>query len=114
MYNVQLIHSFHCFEFIELTLPYYFPTTSNGLLLKWGFKQPRGMGNTQGRHSTDLQDPIHPLEAEKPDSLPNIVVILIDSWNRRALTPECMPHTYQFAKQNQWYTNVVGLDEFRI
>ena len=86
-------------------LPYYFPTTSNGLLLKWGFKQPRGMGNTQGRHSTDLQYPIHPLEAEKPDSLPNIVVILIDSWNRRALTPECMPHTYQFAKQNQWYTN---------
>ena len=63
------------------------------------------MGNTQGRHSTDLQYPIHPLEAEKPDSLPNIVVILIDSWNRRALTPECMPHTYQFAKQNQWYTN---------
>ena len=22
MYNVQLIHSFHCFEFIELTLTY--------------------------------------------------------------------------------------------
>lgn len=25
-------------------LPYYFPTTSNGLLLKWGCKQPRGVG----------------------------------------------------------------------
>ena len=24
MYNVQLIHSFHCFEFIELTLSYVY------------------------------------------------------------------------------------------
>ena len=28
MYNVQLTHSFHCFEFIELTLDYIFYVTS--------------------------------------------------------------------------------------
>lgn len=32
-------------------LPYYFPTTSNGLLLKWGCKQPRGVGQTNGTRS---------------------------------------------------------------
>ena len=86
-------------------LPYYFPTTSNGSLLKWGCKQPRRVGQTDGRQSTDLLYPVHQLETVEPDSLPNIVVILLDSWNRRALTPECMPHTYQFAEQNQWFAN---------
>ena len=42
---------------------------------------------------------------ETPDSLPNILIILLDSWNKRALTPECMPHLYRFAQENQWYTN---------
>ena len=51
---------------------------------------------------------MHQLETVEPDSLPNIVVILLDSWNRRALTPECMPHTYQFAEQNQWFANHVS------
>lgn len=89
-------------------LPYYFPTTSNGLLLKWGCKQPRRVGQASGRQSTDLLYPVHQLETVEPDSLPNIVVILLDSWNRRALTPECMPHTYQFAEQNQWFANHVS------
>lgn len=63
---------------------------------------------TSGRQSTDLLYPVHQLETVEPDSLPNIVVILLDSWNRRALTPECMPHTYQFAEQNQWFANHVS------
>ena len=42
---------------------------------------------------------------ETPDSLPHILIILLDSWNKRALTPECMPHLYRFAQENQWYTN---------
>ena len=41
----------------------------------------------------------------KPESLPNIVVILLDSWNKRTLNAENMPNTYQFARQNQWFTN---------
>ena len=92
-------------------LPYYFPTTSNGLLLKLGCTPPReSMIQMNGKQSTDIQYPIQPLQKEKmnPDSLPNIIFILIDSWNTRSLTAECMPNAYQFAQQNQWFSNHVS------
>ena len=75
-------------------LPYYFPTTANGLLLKLGCTPPREcMIQMNGKQSADIQYPIQPLQKEKmnPDSLPNIIFILIDSWNTRSLTAECMP-----------------------
>ena len=83
-------------------LPYYFPTTSNGLLLKLGCTPPReSMIQMNGKQSADIQYPIQPLQKEKmnPDSLPNIIFILIDSWNTRSLTAECMPNAYQFASK---------------
>ena len=92
-------------------LPYYFPTTSNGLLLKLGCTPPReSMIQMNGKQSADIQYPIQPLQKEKlnPDSLPNIIFILIDSWNSRSLTAECMPNAYQFAQQNQWFSNHVS------
>ena len=57
-------------------LPYYFPTTSNGLLLKLGCTPPReSMIQMNGKQSADVQYPIQPLQKEKmnPDSLPNII-----------------------------------------
>lgn len=92
-------------------LPYYFPTTSNGLLLKLGCTPPReSMIQMNGKQSADIQYPIQPLQKEKmnPDSLPNIIFILIDSRNTRSLTAECMPNAYQFAQQNQWFSNHVS------
>lgn len=92
-------------------LPYYFPTTSNGLLLKLGCTPPReSMIQMNGKQSADIQYPIQPLQKEKmnPNSLPNIIFILIDSWNSRSLTAECMPNAYQFAQQNQWFSNHVS------
>ena len=92
-------------------LPYYFPTTSNGLLLKLGCTPHReSMIQMNGKQSADIQYPIQPLQKEKmnPDSLPNIIFILIDSWNTRSLTAECMPNAYQFAQQNQWFSNHVS------
>ncbi len=86
-------------------LPYYFPTTASGLLLDWGCKQPRTVSGLDSRQGGDVLYPLHPLETVKPDTLPNIVLILLDSWNRRALTEECMPNTYRFASENQWFTN---------
>ena len=43
-------------------LPYYFPTTSNGLLLKLGCTPPReSMIQMNGKQSADIQYPIQPL-----------------------------------------------------
>lgn len=86
-------------------LPYYFPTSANRFLMEHGFEAPKGVGIVNGKQSEDIQYPIHPLEEVTPDSLPNIVVILLDSWNKRTLNAENMPNTYQFAQQNQWFTN---------
>ena len=86
-------------------LPYYFPTSADRFLMKHGFKQPKGIANINGKHSDDILYPIRPLKIVTPDSLPNIVVILLDSWSKRTLNAENMPNTYRFAQQNQWFAN---------
>lgn len=84
-------------------LPYYFPTSANGLLMDLGFLPPTqatgemDLGNGNG----EINYPIKPLEITEKDSLTNIVFILIDSWNPRALTEECMPNIYRYAEENQ-------------
>lgn len=88
-------------------LPYYFPTTSSRMMQeKFGLTPPESYGNlSMGEGTGDICYPVHPLQMEKRDSLPNIVFIMIDSWNRRTLTPECMPNVYAWAQKNQWYRN---------
>lgn len=90
-------------------LPYYFPTTAYGFMVRHGFVAPEDYHDlATGSGSSDVQYPLHDLVTETPDSLPNIVFILIDSWNRRAFTPECMPTAYDFAQRNQWFANHVS------
>lgn len=89
-------------------LPYYFPTSANGVLMDCGFLPPTkteqiDLGNGNG----EINYPLKPLETTDNgrDSVKNIVFILIDSWNPRALTEECMPHVFQYAKKNQLFSN---------
>lgn len=87
-------------------LPYYFPTTAYGLMTKMGFTPPVNNGaDSLGSVSGDVIYPLHPIVADSTTQHPNIVMILIDSWNTRSLTPECMPHVYQYAQANNWYQN---------
>lgn len=88
-------------------VPYYFPLSTSDLLEDMGFE----------RHTIQVDeitdgDFIYPLHAIKTDTTltkrPNILVILIDSWSRRALTEECMPNLWQLAHQEQWYQNHVS------
>ncbi len=60
--------------------------------------------NIQG----DIQYPIKPLIADTLAKKPNIVLILIDSWNKRTFTPEVMPSLYKYAQENLWYDNHFG------
>lgn len=90
-------------------IPYYFPLTAYGFMVRHGFEAPvsrEGLWKSGG--STDVNYPLHEFETSRPDTLPNIVLILIDSWNRRAFTPECMPCTYEFARRSEWYANHVS------
>ena len=86
-------------------LPYYFPTTSYSLMLRLGFHSPSDLEALQHGGSGLVNYPRRPLVKEQPKQLPNILIILLDSWNKRALTPETMPATYAFAQRSQWYTD---------
>ena len=70
-----------------------------------GFKAPVDTRMLQKGGNGTLAYPIHALQTERPDSLPNIVLVLLDSWNKRSLTPQCMPNTYRWAQQQQWFDN---------
>lgn len=89
-------------------LPYYFPTTALGLMYDMGIPMVErtelmeDVGQLQG----DINYPLHPLVVS--DTLkqrPNIVMVLIDSWNKRALDSVCMPHVWNYAQQHVYYSN---------
>lgn len=87
-------------------LPYYFPTTANRFMLDRGFEPPYNHGAASMAHSGgDVRYPVAPLNCVRPDSLPNVVLILIDSWNKRTFTPECTPNIHTFAQSHLNFDN---------
>lgn len=87
-------------------LPYYFPTTAYRQLVAFGLKAPAGaIDGIDTTHGSDVQYPLHPLHGNAPDSLRNIVVIMLDSWNSRAIDSQTTPHIWQFASTATRYTN---------
>lgn len=91
----------------ERLLPYYFPLTSYSLMANTFHLEPAQNINTK-TVSTDgtMHYPLKELQITPKDSTrQNIIIILIDSWNQRSLTPECMPNIYRYAKKSQWYKN---------
>lgn len=94
-------------------IPYYYPLKARSLLRELGFTPPDGYFSSEGigTASGKIVYPLHPLRtvADIPrEKCPNIVLILIDSWNKRALDAECMPNTYAYAKKNLWFDNHVS------
>lgn len=88
-------------------IPYYFPTTANSLMADLGYIPPQGnvFDDTPSTASGEVNYPLHPIVAEKPLQQPNILLILIDSWSRRALDPVTMPNAYRYAQENVLYDN---------
>lgn len=92
-------------------LPYYFPTTSYGLMIDLGVTPPQnalaGVDDVVAQ-SGDVIYPINALQTDEKAEKPNILFIAIDSWNPCALTPETMPVLYDYANANLWFTNHFG------
>ncbi len=87
-------------------LPYYFPLSMNSALDRWGFidkKQITTINISESR--SPLNYPLHPLQTDSSAERLNIVVIAIDSWNFRTLTPECMPNLWRFKEDNEYFAN---------
>lgn len=90
-------------------VPYYFPLSASNLLEDMGFER-KVLNISDDDASGELCYPLQPLEVQDSTALqrPNILLILIDSWSRQSLTPECMPNLWQLAHEEQWYQNHVS------
>ncbi len=86
-------------------LPYYFPTTAENLMIGMGVTPPDKISLVTSGASSDICYPAHPLTAPTPERQPNILFILIDAWNRRSLTEECMPNAYGLRECSQSFDN---------
>ena len=87
-------------------LPYYFPIRMNSTLDRWGLIDGDKLSLMQfddGDGGGDLAYPVNPLETEQPDTLLNIVIFGVDSWNYRTMTRECVPNIYAFADSAELY-----------
>lgn len=89
-------------------IPYYFPTTATGLMMDhFGLTPPEntnGIDSPEKAHG-DIVYPLHELKEDGRSERPNILIILIDSWNKRSLSAECMPNAYRYASENELYDN---------
>ena len=90
-------------------LPYYFPLRMNSTFEKLGWIDGDALALVQfSSGGTNVAYPLHPLEVAQRDSLPNIVIIGVDSWNYRTMTPECTPNISHFADSAQYYTQHIS------
>ena len=90
-------------------LPYYFPLRMNSTFEKWGWIDGDKLSLTQfSSEGASVNYPQHPLKVVKPDTLLNVVVIGIDSWNYRTMTAECTPNIYRFAQDSENYTQHIS------
>lgn len=90
-------------------LPYYFPLSTNSVFEDWGWIDGDKLSLTQfSSEGASVAYPQHPLEVVQPDSLLNIVIIGIDSWNYRTMTPECTPNIYAFSQEAENYTQHIS------
>lgn len=88
-------------------VPYYFPLSASNLLEDMGFE--RHVMNIDDSTNGDLIYPLHAIKTNATQAkCPNILLILIDSWSRKALTKECMPNLWKLAHEEQWYQNHVS------
>lgn len=111
-----LAHGYHIFASFyakqsvmqsERILPYYYPMTSYSLMTNVLHIQPiRHYDVSEKSNHSTMRYPQKDLTITSSDGMhQNILIILIDSWNPRSLTQNCMPNIYRYATENLWFQN---------
>ena len=89
-------------------IPYYFPVSANSLLTKMGFEH-QALETEASLSGSDLQYPLQPISIERSDTTKtNIIFILIDSWNKRALSKTGMPYLWKMSQEELFYDNHIS------
>ena len=87
-------------------LPYYFPLSMNSALDRMGIIDKEELSTITIQDNTSkLNYPISALESDPNAKRLNIILIVIDSWNFRTLTEECMPNLWAFKERSEYFSN---------
>lgn len=93
---------------ISKCYPLYFPTTANHFLYKNGIVSPdkvqENLNQVWQNNSGDIQYPLNPIVSE-PQSEMNVLIVLLDSWNKRTLDSIVMPNISKFSKSSLRFNN---------
>ena len=92
---------------IATRLPLYKPLTMNSLLIKMGVITKEELANRQITLSTEgfFDYPKAPLQYAPPAQQLNVLFVLVDALRADMLTPEIMPHTWQYAQGAYRFTD---------
>ena len=86
------------------TFPFYMPMSFQHLAKKLGYKVEKDKQLRVSKGSKLLY-PLKPLQLEKPEKLPNIVLLVSESWRWDMLDPEISPATWRFAQKAHQFTH---------
>lgn len=89
--------------------PAFYPLQASDIFYKYGLVNPEKARNQISRiempDADNLNYPLHPLEFDTVFKPKNILLIIIDSWNYRSMTPEITPNISAFADSSISFTN---------
>jgi uncharacterized protein len=90
-----------------LCYPLHFPLTMNSGLAKMGITASSDSASfdAQTKSGALLNYPQHLLACKPSSQKPNILYIVLDSWNYRSFTPEGCPNITAFSKKSSVFTN---------
>lgn len=89
-------------------IPYYYPLEANRFMARHGIisKEVLLTDKYSCKKGNGICYPIHPLKESSNKRKPmNVIILAIDSWNKRSLTSDCMPNIYKFAQKSEYYNN---------
>jgi len=88
--------------------PLYFPTTANDYFIRMGWASPEqnqvNLGTAGDDGAKDLRYPLTPILSDTV-SHTNILLLLLDSWNCRAMDSAVTPNIARFAAKAQLFRN---------
>lgn len=99
----QAVRHSVCIDCCE-NLPHYYPLTANTKLAKMGLIDPSKRPKME-LSSGKIKYPLVDASFSNIDSHPNILWLMIDSWNVRAFDSITTPHIYNFSQRCNIYDN---------
>lgn len=104
-------HANQSVSMVTRYLPLYYPATATTMLKRWGLADldaVKRLKELRVDDSDDLNYPLNPLRGKAPETLHDIMLIVIDSWRYDTFSPEFSPNIYSLAEKGIVYNNHIS------